>query len=58
MAGRWWQPRVQTARSEELRELAKKYLKLKVHQLDVADEKSIQDLADKLDGKPIDVLHP
>ena len=27
-----------------------------VHELDIADDESIQDLADALDGKPIDVL--
>jgi NAD(P)-dependent dehydrogenase (short-subunit alcohol dehydrogenase family) len=42
--------------SQELRELAKRYPKLKVYVLDVSDEKSIRELADGIDGKPIDVL--
>lgn len=44
------------ARSEELREFAKKYRGLTVHELDVSNEASIRDLAKGLKAKPIDVL--
>jgi len=43
-------------KSRELLDLAKKSKKVAVHQLDVADQESIQGLADELGGKPIDVL--
>ena len=42
--------------ASELLDLAKKYSKLKPYALDVTKEESIQDLADELDGKPIDIL--
>jgi NAD(P)-dependent dehydrogenase (short-subunit alcohol dehydrogenase family) len=40
----------------DLQDLAKNHPNVEVYALDVADEDSIQDLADALDGKPIDVL--
>jgi NAD(P)-dependent dehydrogenase (short-subunit alcohol dehydrogenase family) len=46
----------QPKEAKELLDLGKKYPELKIYELDVADEESIQDLADELDGKPIDVL--
>jgi len=42
--------------SKELQALAKEYPKLRLLQVDVADEKSIRHLAKQVDGKPIDVL--
>lgn len=42
--------------SEELQQIAKQFPSVRVHQLDVTDEESIQDLADALDGTPIDLL--
>jgi NAD(P)-dependent dehydrogenase (short-subunit alcohol dehydrogenase family) len=58
-AGDGWEVLVTAREPEkgaELQELTKKYPNLKKHRLDVADEKSIRDLVDGLDGKPIDVL--
>lgn len=46
----------QPKEAKELLDLGKKYPELKTYELDVAHEESIQDLADKLDGKPIDGL--
>ncbi|MGB2634392.1 MAG: SDR family oxidoreductase [Candidatus Acidiferrum sp.] len=43
-------------KAKELQDLAKKYSNMEIHQLDVADEKSIKDLAEELDDEPIDVL--
>ena len=43
-------------KSEQLLDLVEKFPKLKLHRLDVSDEESIQDLADGLDGQPIDLL--
>jgi NAD(P)-dependent dehydrogenase (short-subunit alcohol dehydrogenase family) len=43
-------------RSARLQALAQKYQTVRLHTLDVVDEESIQDLADALDGKPIDLL--
>jgi NAD(P)-dependent dehydrogenase (short-subunit alcohol dehydrogenase family) len=42
-------------KSEE-KELARDPSKISWHQLDITEEKSVQDLVDSLDGKPIDVL--
>ena len=42
--------------SRELEALAKKFPKLRLLRLDVADERSIQDLARQVGGKPIDLL--
>jgi NAD(P)-dependent dehydrogenase (short-subunit alcohol dehydrogenase family) len=42
--------------AEELKKLAARHSSLSLHALDVADEKSIQNLADALKGKPIDLL--
>src|SRR6201998_4768335 len=42
--------------SKELFGMARKFPRLTTHLLEVASEESIQDLADKLKGKPIDVL--
>jgi NAD(P)-dependent dehydrogenase (short-subunit alcohol dehydrogenase family) len=42
--------------AKELQDLAKKYPNVKLHALDVMKKESIKDFADKLDGKPIDVL--
>ena len=46
----------QPERSEELRRLKSSHARVIAHALDVASDKSVQDLADALDGKPIDVL--
>jgi NAD(P)-dependent dehydrogenase (short-subunit alcohol dehydrogenase family) len=46
----------QPKKANELQELAKKHSNVQVYGLDVADEESIQELADKLDARPIDVL--
>jgi len=43
-------------KSRELQELARKYPRVQPHPLNVVDEKSVQGLADELDGRPIDVL--
>lgn len=45
----------QPEKSAELRQLASQH-PIALHRLDVTDEKSVKDLADRLDGKPIDVL--
>jgi len=39
-----------------LRELAERHPSMRLHALDVAQDKSVQSLADVLDGTPIDVL--
>jgi len=46
----------QPEQSNELKQHAAQHPTVVVHRLDVTDEESVQDLADKLDGKPIDVL--
>lgn len=46
----------QPEQSNELKQHAAQHPTVVVHCLDVTDEESVQDLADKLDGKPIDVL--
>ena len=43
-------------KAAELQNLAKKHSNLQIHQLDVADEKSVKNLAEGLDSEPIDVL--
>lgn len=43
-------------KATELQNLAKKHSNVQIHQLDVADEKSIKNLAEALDSEPIDVL--
>ncbi|MGB7730760.1 MAG: SDR family oxidoreductase [Candidatus Acidiferrum sp.] len=43
-------------KAKELQDLAKKYSNVEIHQLNVADEKSIRNLAAELDGESIDVL--
>lgn len=43
-------------KSKELTKLAEQHKNISVHALDVADEESVQDLADALDGDAIDVL--
>jgi NAD(P)-dependent dehydrogenase (short-subunit alcohol dehydrogenase family) len=40
----------------ELLKLAEQSTNIKVHKLNVTDDESVQDLADTLDGEPIDVL--
>jgi NAD(P)-dependent dehydrogenase (short-subunit alcohol dehydrogenase family) len=42
--------------SADLKQLAAQHPTVALHRLDVTEEESMQDLADKLDGKPIDVL--
>ena len=42
--------------SKELTKFGKMNPRVMVHKLDIADDKSVQHLADALDGKPIDVL--
>jgi NAD(P)-dependent dehydrogenase (short-subunit alcohol dehydrogenase family) len=46
----------QPEKSAELRKLAEEFSKLSLHRLDVSDDESIQDLADTLEGKPLDAL--
>ncbi|HKI12146.1 MAG TPA: SDR family NAD(P)-dependent oxidoreductase [Candidatus Acidoferrum sp.] len=46
----------QPGKSTELKQVAVQCPAVVVHHLDVTDNESVQDLADKLDGKPIDVL--
>jgi len=43
-------------KADALREMAAKHNNLSLHKLDIADDESVQDLADALDGKPIDLL--
>ena len=43
-------------KSARLKALAQKYQTVRLHTLDVVDEEPIQDLADALEGKPIDLL--
>jgi NAD(P)-dependent dehydrogenase (short-subunit alcohol dehydrogenase family) len=42
--------------SVELTELGNKNRRIQLHALDVADEASVEDLADALDGEPVDIL--
>jgi len=42
--------------SSDLTNLAKSNIKIQLHQLDVRNTKNIQDLANNLDNKPIDIL--
>jgi len=46
----------QPEKSAELKQLAAQHPTVVLHRLDVTDDASVQDFADKLDGKPIDVL--
>lgn len=46
----------QPKQSGELEQLAMQHPTVVLHRLDVTDDGSVQSLADKLDGKPIDVL--
>ena len=46
----------QPDKSMELKQYATQHPAVVVHRLDVTNNKSVQDLADKLDGKPIDIL--
>jgi NAD(P)-dependent dehydrogenase (short-subunit alcohol dehydrogenase family) len=46
----------QPEKSEGLQKLARAHTNFKFHALDITDDESVQDLADALDGKPIDVL--
>ncbi|HEY4979384.1 MAG TPA: SDR family oxidoreductase [Candidatus Acidoferrum sp.] len=46
----------QPEKSEELNKLADEHSNVKLHALDITDDESVQELADALDGKPIDVL--
>jgi NAD(P)-dependent dehydrogenase (short-subunit alcohol dehydrogenase family) len=46
----------QVEKSAELKQIATEQPKVALYRLDVTDEKSVRELADKLDGKPIDVL--
>ncbi|MGB8323162.1 MAG: SDR family oxidoreductase [Candidatus Acidiferrum sp.] len=43
-------------KAKELKGLAEAYKNISLHAVDIANEESVQDLADHLDGKPIDVL--
>jgi NAD(P)-dependent dehydrogenase (short-subunit alcohol dehydrogenase family) len=43
-------------KTEELKKLAVEHSGVKVKELDIAKEESVQDLVDSLNGKPIDVL--
>jgi NAD(P)-dependent dehydrogenase (short-subunit alcohol dehydrogenase family) len=46
----------QPEKSAELTQITAQHPTVVLHRLDVTDDESVQDLADKLDGKPIDVL--
>ena len=46
----------QLEKSEELRRLKVSHANISVHGLDITSDESVQDLADALNGKPIDVL--
>jgi NAD(P)-dependent dehydrogenase (short-subunit alcohol dehydrogenase family) len=46
----------QLEQSAELKQLVAQHSTVVLHRLDVTNDASVQDLADKLDGKPIDVL--
>lgn len=46
----------QLSKATELRQVAAKHRNLSLNELDVASEKSVEDLSDKLRGKPIDLL--
>jgi NAD(P)-dependent dehydrogenase (short-subunit alcohol dehydrogenase family) len=46
----------QLGKNEELEKLAAAHSNLTLHALDITDDESVQDLADSLDGKPVDVL--
>jgi NAD(P)-dependent dehydrogenase (short-subunit alcohol dehydrogenase family) len=46
----------QPEKSEELTKLIRKYSNLILHTLDIANGESVKDLADALNGKPIDLL--
>jgi NAD(P)-dependent dehydrogenase (short-subunit alcohol dehydrogenase family) len=46
----------QPEKSDGLKQLASQHPKVVLHHLDVTDAESVKHLADKLDGKPIDVL--
>ncbi|HKM82485.1 MAG TPA: SDR family NAD(P)-dependent oxidoreductase, partial [Candidatus Acidoferrum sp.] len=46
----------QPDKATELKQLAAQHPTVVLHRLDITDDESVQDLADKLDGKPIDVL--
>ncbi len=46
----------QLGKSDTLRQLASKHSNLSLHELNIADDVSIQDFADARNGKPIDVL--
>ena len=46
----------QPEKSDDLKQLASQHSKVVLHRLDVTDAESVKDLADKLNGKPIDVL--
>ena len=43
-------------KSTELNQYAVQHPTILLHRLDVTDDKSVRDLADKLEGKPIDIL--
>ena len=43
-------------KSDDLRNLKSSHARISTHGLDIATDESVQDLADALDGKPIDVL--
>jgi NAD(P)-dependent dehydrogenase (short-subunit alcohol dehydrogenase family) len=46
----------QPEKSTNLKQLAAQYPTIVLYPLDVTEDESVRDLADKLDGKPIDVL--
>jgi len=46
----------QPKQSAELEQITMQHPKVVLHRLDVTNNESVQHLADKLDGKPIDVL--
>lgn len=43
-------------KSDALRKLGAEFPEIRVHALDIASDESVQDLADQLDGRPLDVL--
>ncbi len=46
----------QPEKGEELKKLSKTQKKLRIQALDIANDRSVEDLVDAVDGKPLDVL--
>jgi NAD(P)-dependent dehydrogenase (short-subunit alcohol dehydrogenase family) len=58
-AGDGWETIATTrdaGRSEDLKKLASQRPEIAIYELDIANDESVEDLGDELDGKPIDIL--